>query len=88
MLVRPQVLQGSLTGQNGQTGDVAAKQRDIGLEEGQHERPQREVGHLLQHLVEIRNGNRASLEGKQNRINKVFYPVVRDGKKTKMVCSL
>lgn len=59
--MRSQILKRRLASQQGQTCHVSAEQGDVGLEEGQNEGSQGEVGHLLKHLVEIGHGNGAGL---------------------------
>ena len=57
----PEVLQRRLAVEHGQTGHLAADERDVGLEEGEDVRPQRHVSHLLQHLVELGHAHRPGL---------------------------
>ena len=60
----PEVLQRALTDRRSdcERGDVPGEERDVGLEEGQDEGAQREVGHLLQHVVEVTHRDGASLD--------------------------
>ena len=64
----PEVLEGALAAgcggggrPEGECGDVPGEERDVGLEEGEDEGAQREVGHLLQHVVEVAHRDGARL---------------------------
>ena len=64
----PHVLQrGLAAGPEGERGDVPGEEGDVGLEEGQDEGAQREVGHLLQHVVEVAHRDGAGLVGQSER---------------------
>ena len=58
----------------GEGGDVPGEERDVRLEEGEDEGAQREVGHLLQHVVEVAHRDGARLrEDEEPYINDVTH---------------
>jgi hypothetical protein len=76
VLMRSKILQRFLTGQQGECSHVPAEQRDVGHQEGQDEGAQGEVGHLLQHLVEVADGNGSGLK----RTTGISVPSGREGR--------